>query len=226
MGLSTPEVPASLPYPAPVELSGGVAVRIAALSLDPRGRLSEKLIASAAARAGLLVDLALAGRVESTEDSVLVDPTPTGFGPADRLLAAIGVEPERSLDGWLDEQRIRLRDVADGAVQAGRWAVIPRMLPGGHRYVDGAGEQTARDRTRPPFRVSDAWSAEDAAVTAIGLVAGLLAVPVEREVADPLLARTGSARWLCQAVTEHLAEARARDAWTASVLGSGGMGTF
>jgi hypothetical protein len=207
-----------------VELNGGVAVRVAARCLDAKGRLSEKLIASAAARAGLLVDLALAGRVESTEDSVIVDPTPTGFGPADRLLGAIGAEPERSLDGWLDEQRIGLRQVAEGAVQGGRWAVVRRGLLGGARYLDGAGEQTATDRMRSPSQVSDAWSAEDAAVTALGLVAGLLDHAAEREAPEAVLARTGSARWLCQAVTEHLAAARARDAWTAAVLGSGGAG--
>lgn len=198
-------------------------MRVAALCLDAKGRLSEKLIASAAARAGLLVDLALAGRVESTDDSVMVDPTPTGFGPADRLLGAIGAEPERSLDGWLDEQRIGLRHVAEGAVQAGRWAVVRRVL-GGNRYVDGAMEQTSRDRLRPASQASDVWSAEDAAVTAIGLVAGLLAPAADREVPEAVLARTGSARWLCQAVTDHLADARARDAWTAAVLGSGGVG--
>lgn len=207
-----------------MELSGGVAIRLAALCLDAHGRLSGTLIASTAVRAGLLVDLAMAGRVESTEDSIVVDPTPTGFGPADRLLGAIGAEPERSLDGWLDEQRIGLRHVAEGAVQAGRWAVVRRALLGGARYVDGAGEQTAADRTRRPSQASEDWSAEDAAVTAVGLVAGLLDQAAEREAPDAVLARTGSARWLCQAVTEHLAAARARDAWTAAVLGSGGAG--
>lgn len=209
-----------------VGIDGGVAVRVAALCLDAKGRLSDRLLASAAVRGGLLVDLALAGRVESTEDSVVVDPTPTGFAPADRLLGAIGAEPERSLDGWLDEKRIGLRHVADGAVQAGRWAVVRRMVPGGQRYVDGDRALTESDRIRQPSQLSDSWSPEDAAVTAIGLVAGLLAFPAEREVLELLVARTGSAAWLCQAVTEHLAETRARNAWTAAVMGSGGVGPF
>lgn len=85
-----------------MELDHGVAVRLAGLCLDGKGRLNERLLASAAVRAGLLVDLGLAGRVESTDDSVLIDSTPTGFAPADLLLAAIAVEPERSLDDWLD----------------------------------------------------------------------------------------------------------------------------
>jgi hypothetical protein len=93
-------------------------------------------------RGGLLLDLALAARVESTEDSVVVDPTPTGFAPADRLLAAVAVEPERSLDSWLDERRIGLRDVAE-ARAAARWEPDPA------RSVSAAGTPTC-SRTRRP----------------------------------------------------------------------------
>jgi hypothetical protein len=209
-----------------VTIEQGVAVRVAALCLDAKGRLSDKLLASAAVRAGLLVDLALTGRVESTEDSIVIDETPTGFPPADRLLAAIAVEPERSLDGWLDERRIGLRDVAEAAVHSGRWVLARRVLPAGHRYVDRAPEQTERDRLRGPVGGTDEWTTEAAAVTAIGLVAGLLDRPAEAAAPEPVLVRTGSARWLCAAVTEHLAEARARDSWTAAVLSAGGPGPF
>ena len=123
-----------------MDLSGGVAVRVAALCLDSGGRLAGRVLCGDAVRGGLLLDLALAQRVESTDDSVVVDPTPTGFGPADRLLAAIAVEPERSLDGWLAEKRLRLRDVADAAVTSGRWAAAARTVRAGpplHRPASG-----------------------------------------------------------------------------------------
>ena len=77
-----------------------------------------------------------------------VDPTPTGFGPADRLLAAIAVEPERSLDGWLDEKRIGLRDVAAANVASGRWAVRAATFGLRRRFTDLRAEETARDRAR------------------------------------------------------------------------------
>jgi hypothetical protein len=209
-----------------VGIEGGVAARLASLCLDPKGRLSDRLLASAAVRAGLLMDLALAGRVESTEDSVVIDPTPTGFPPADRLLAAITVEPERSLDGWLDERRIGLRDVAESAVRTGRWESVGRALPGIHRYRDTTVDQATRDRSRDPDDGSGEWTAEDAAVTAIALVSGLLESAGAPVAAEPLLACSGSARWLLEAVTEHLRAAAEQANWTSVVLNAAGPGPF
>jgi hypothetical protein len=65
-----------------VDLTGGVAVRVSALCLDSRGRLADRLLCGTAVRAGLLLDLALAGRLESEDDSIVVDGTPTGFWSA------------------------------------------------------------------------------------------------------------------------------------------------
>lgn len=215
-----------------MEPDQGVAVRLAALCLDGKGRLNERLLASAAVRAGLLVDLGLAGRVESTDESILIDSTPTGFAPADLLLAAIAVEPERSLDEWLDEGRVGLRQVADAAVRSGRWERLARPLPGRARLVVREHAQTEADRRRDLPTVTDDWSAQDAAVTAIAMVAGLvadsdssalaqlgetLAVPVPTAV----LSRTGPVQWLCEAVIRRLAELRARDLMAATALRAG-----
>jgi hypothetical protein len=203
-----------------------VAVRIAALCLDANGRLSERLICSAAVRAGLLVDLALAGRLEPTDDSIVIDPTATGFAPADRVLAAVAVEPERSLDGWLDERRIGLRDVADANVRSGRWESQRGLLPTGRRYVDRQPETTVHDRRLRADTPLEEWSPADAAVAGIALAAGLVAEPADPAAAQMLLSRTGAARWLCEAVAEHLAAVRARNSWTAAVLRAGGGGPF
>lgn len=215
-----------------MELDHGVAVRLAALCLDGKGRLNERLVASAAVRAGLLVDLGLAGRVESTDDSILIDSTPTGFAPADLLLAAIAVEPERSLDDWLDEGRIGLRQVADAAVRSGRWEPLARPILGRTRFVDRAPAQTEADRLRDLSTGTDGWSAEDASVTAIALVAGLVAdadtsvlaqfgETLPEPVPAAVLSRTASVEWLCDAVTRRLAELRARDLLAATALRAG-----
>jgi hypothetical protein len=209
-----------------MDLDGGVAVRVAALCLDANGRLSERLICSTAIRAALLVDLALAERLESTDDSIVIDETPTGFAPADRLLAAVAVEPERSLDGWLDERRIGLRDVAEANVASGRWEGSHGRLPTSRRYLDRHPETTGHDRRLRGDTPPEEWSPADAAVAVIALAAGLLALPADAATAQLLLSRTGAARWLCEAVAEHLAAVRARNSWTAAVLGAGGVGPF
>jgi len=106
-----------------VDLTAGVAVRLSALCLDAAGRLGDYPLWHTAVRGALLVDLALAGRLAQTDDSIVIDATPTGFGPADALLGAIAVEPERSLDWWMTNGGVRLRDLA---------AANP---PGPHRRV-------------------------------------------------------------------------------------------
>jgi hypothetical protein len=197
----------------------GVAVRIAALCLDANGRLSDRLVCGPAVRGGLLLDLALAGRVELTEDSIVVDPEPVGFGPADRLLAAIGVEPERSLDGWLDERRLPPREVADAAVAAGRWSEHRGMLGLARRYVDGAPARAAADRRRNPAGDPAGWRPADACVCAVAAAARLLDSDLEPSPSPAVLAATGTAAWLCTAVVEHLQLLSARWATEAAGLG-------
>jgi hypothetical protein len=211
-----------------VDLSGGVAVRVAALCLNDGGRLPLRAICGDAVRGGLLLDLALARRVESTDDSIVVDPTPTGFAPADRLLGAIAVEPERSLDGWLAERRLRPRDVADGAVQAGRWEVRPGPFGLGRRYTDRRRDETDADLRRTHSAADASWTPVDACVTAVAAAAGLLDRGVwwpERP-ADDVIAATGPVAWLCTAVVDHLLLAFQRYSSQAGALGSGQVGPF
>jgi hypothetical protein len=205
-----------------------VAVRVSALCLDKDGRLTDRLIFSDAVRAALLVDLVLAGRMTSTEDSIVVDATPTGFPPADRLLAAIAAESERSLDEWLDERRIGLRDVVAENVATGRWE--RRTGPFGlqARYTDHAPQQTARDLSRSLPDWPEDGSPEDACVTVVGAASGLL----DREFGLPenpppaVLAATGPAEWLCSTVVEHLRQVHVRYREQAGALGAGIVGPF
>jgi hypothetical protein len=206
-----------------VSPADGVAVRIAALCLDPSGRLSDWLVCGPAVRGGLLLDLALAGRVEHGDDDIVLDPSPTGFEPADRLLAAIGIEPERSLDGWLDERRIGLPDVASAAVAAGLWAEGRGPFGLGRRFVDGNPGRTAVDRRRDPSASPDGWSPADACVCSVAAAARLLdqGEGYERTPSAPMLAATGPAAWLCAAVVEHLHDLTSR--W---VIQAGTLGPF
>jgi hypothetical protein len=186
-------------------LDGGVAVRVSALCLGSRGRPSPLLICSAAVRAALLLDLALAGRITETEDAVEVDATPTGFAPADRLLAAVVAEPDRSLDSWLDERRLTLDDVIAANVSSGRWdrrdLAFRRDL-----YVDLAAEQTRRDLARSADDPLDGLSRADACVTAIGASSGLLDRKrgVPGDVPPALLTATRDVERLAEHVTAHL----------------------
>jgi hypothetical protein len=211
-----------------VDLAAGVAARIAALCLDDGGRLSQRLLHGTAVRGGLLLDLALAGRVESDWDSIVVDPTPTGFGPADRLLAAIAVEPERSLDGWLDEKRIGLRDVAAANVASGRWAVRAAAFGVRRRFTDLRAEETARDRARETDDDVALLSPTAACVTAVAVGGGLSRVQAGSPARPPagLLAATGTAAWLAEAVVDHLVLAHQRYTHQAAALGGTQLGPF
>ena len=197
-----------------------------------------------AVRGGLLLDLALAGRVESAEDSVVVDPTPTGFEPADRLLAAIAVEPERSLDGWMDERRIGLRDVVDANVASGRWqrrsgrrsafeSALRRPAPGADRERDRRRRLPTTTPTRTLVadrRLRDRDAAAAAADGGSPLTRSRelqdveLWAPGRRP--DELLSATGPVAWLAGAVVDHVLVTGARYRAQAGALGAGGLGPF
>jgi hypothetical protein len=182
-----------------MDLTGGVAVRLSSLCLDRTGRLRDFALWDDAARGALLVDLARTDRLGHDEESVTIDGTPTGFGPADRLLAAIAVEPEHSLDWWMGHGGVGMRDLAEANVASGRWVVRPRVL--GRRF-DDASPVGAADRARDPRGPEADWSAETAAVMVLGLACGAFGRP--EPIADDELASTGSLRWICEAVTTHL----------------------
>jgi hypothetical protein len=195
-----------------VDLTGGIAVRTAGLCLLENGKLADWSICSDAVRAGLLLDLALTGRIAHTAESIEVDPTPTGFLPADRLLAAVAAEPERSLDDWLGESRIGLRDLVEANEASGRWQ-RQRLRFRRDRFVDLHEAQAALDLVREPTDPPDGWTVEDACVTAIAGASGLLdpdrdffsaggGWPVEPS--EEVLAATGPVAWLCAAAVDHL----------------------
>jgi hypothetical protein len=202
-----------------VDLTDGVTVRLSSLCLDAGGRLRDYALWDAAARGALLVDLARTDRLTQEEDSVVVDSTPTGFAPADRLLGAIGVEPERSFDWWLDHGAVRMVDIAEANVASGRWS--PRRRLWGRRYGD-ASQVTAADRALGAGPPDAEVPIDTAAVLVLARACGATGLPVP--VTEAELARTGPLRWICVAVTDHLAVAHQRNALAAGSLAMGGPG--
>jgi hypothetical protein len=205
-----------------------VAARLAALGLDSRGRLSPQLIASAAVRAGLLVDLAAAGRLSLTEDSIELDTSPTGFPAADHLLLAMDAEPERTLDSWLDERRIGLEQVAASLVELGTWTRHRTLL--GSRYDIGDPGQRDHDLhlgVEDDGAVRDAPTAAVAALAALANLVGA-ARKASLDVPPPaippaVLAAAGEQEWVLSAALDHLRTARVTYAVGANTLGSGSV---
>jgi Golgi phosphoprotein 3 (GPP34) len=192
------------------DLTRGVAVRLSGHALDDSGKLRDYDIWDVAVRGALLVDLAFAGRVAHEEDSVVVDATPTGFEPADRLLAPIVVEPERPLDWWMDHGGVDLGDLVRDNVESGRWAARVTLV--GRRY----------SVLETPAEGDDALAA---AVEVIGDTAGI----TDRRPGEPAegpLERTGPVRWLCEAVVEHLVATHQRNLGSARAADGGGSPHF
>jgi hypothetical protein len=199
----------------PVDLSAGVAVRLSEFCLDDDGRLGDFPLWHDAVRAALLVDLAFAGRLVQTDDSIVLDGAPTGFPPADRLLAAIAAEDEHPLDWWMAHGDVGLRDIAAENVAHGRWTMRYRFL--GRRYESAPYDWSrdsdlALDPRRPPE-----VDPPTAAVLALGLAIGATDPPPERP-GEELLRRTGPVRWICEASVEHLTTAHRRNLALASAL--------
>lgn len=192
----------------------GVAVRLSAFCLSDGGRLGRFSLWDDAIRAALLVDLALADRLWHTADSIVLDGTPTGFGPADRLLAAVTAEAEHSLDWWMAHGGVDLADVAAANVASGRWVVRRRLF--GRRYEDLEEHASSLDyrldpRTPPPI------DEPTAAVLTLAMASGAVEAPPEPPGED-LLVQTGRVRWICDAAVEHLRTAHRRNRDLALVL--------
>jgi Golgi phosphoprotein 3 (GPP34) len=183
------------------DLTRGVAVRLSAFCLTDSGKLRRYDLWDIAIRGALLVDLALAGRVTQEEDSVVVDALPTGFVPADALLAPIAVEPERPLDWWMDHGAVGLDELVRDNVAAGRWRRHRTLA--GRRYTEERGSRSAdaAELARRPETVDR--DPATAALAAIGDASGITDMEAG-EPASGLLEHTGDVRWICQAVVDHV----------------------
>jgi hypothetical protein len=173
-----------------------VSMRLACLALD-KGRLTDDLVTALAVRGALLVDLTLRGRVTETADAVEVDFEPSGFAPADRLLA--GGAP--SLIQMLTAGPVDQYDMAAEHLRRGSWSLERRFL--GRRYIDHRADRTGEDEQALKSRPGRGWTPTDAALTAIAGVLGLL--PTGRTLpTDSLLEATGPARGIVEMVVDEV----------------------
>jgi hypothetical protein len=169
-----------------------VSMRLACLALD-KGRLTDDLVTALAVRGALLVDLALRGRLTETADAVEVDPKPSGFAPADKLVA--GEAP--SLTELLTRGPVDQYDLAAEHLRRGSWTLKRRLLL--RRYVDHQEDRTRRDEQALKSRPAREWTPPDAALAAIAGVLGLL--PTGRTLpTESLLKATGPVRGLVELV--------------------------
>lgn len=178
-----------------------VSMRLAALALDG-GRLTDDLVTALAVRGTLLVDLALRDRVRETEDAVEFDDPPTGFPPADRLLAESASLTDLLRGGGVDQQ-----DLAAEHLRRGSWTARRRLL--GTRYVDHRADRTQADEQALEEPAREEWTPQDASLAAIAGTLGLLATPRERA-GEGLLAHTEPVRWLVDLVVEEVDRAITR----------------
>ncbi len=178
-----------------------VSLRLAALALDG-GRLTDDLVTALAVRGTLLVDLALRGRVRETEDAVEFDDPPTGFPPADRLLAESASLTDLLRGGGVDQH-----DLAAEHLRRGSWTARRRLL--GTRYVDHRADRTRADEQALEEPARKQWTPQDASLAAIAGTLGLLATPRERA-GEGLLAHTEPVRWLVDLVVEEVDRAITR----------------
>ncbi len=165
--------------------------------------MTDDLVTALAVRGALLVDLALRSRIVETADAVEFDSGPSGFPPADRLLAA----GTPSLTDLLRRGTVDQEDLAVEHLRHGSWTATRRWLQ--LRYVDHRPERTRSDEQSVASPASREWTPPDAAVAAIGGTLGLLATPRSLPT-EELLAATGPVRWLVELVVEEVDRALAR----------------
>ncbi|WP_147332105.1 GPP34 family phosphoprotein [Geodermatophilus marinus] len=160
-------------------LSGeGVATRLALLCLQRDGRIATSHWADQAVRAGILVDLALHGRLVDEPDHVAVVAAAEDDPPHAALVHQILAHPERSLAEVIEDADVGLVEMTAWLVDRGRWVARPTRLPWRHDRYRPADPSLSR-ATLMPFvsalapggeLTTPAW----AATAVIARVAGLL----------------------------------------------------
>ena len=104
-----------------------VTTSVAALLLDPRGRLRRGRLVDAVTRAALLLDAATARFVAPQGDGVHVSSTNVGFAPANALLTQLD-EQDGDLRAVVCDGVVGLEAVAVELVERGWWHRLPESV--------------------------------------------------------------------------------------------------
>ena len=200
--------------------SDGVAVRFTLLCRNDRGRLWRTKLTDAAGRGALMCDLAFAGRLTDMPDGLEIDPEPTGFAPADKLLAAIVANPGRSLVDWLKAGPGSQPDLVAEMLRSGEWTRQRVPLTRARSYDDRLGRHRESEQVRLRQAARGVLDPETAATGLIAQAAGLLDTGIVIG-----LDQSGPVNWLLDPVLDHLDDIRTkmdRRRMAAEVGGDGG----
>lgn len=179
-----------------------VATRLLRLSLRPDGRLVKSPLLAATARAALLADLAGHGALTSGPTGLELDTTPTGFEPADRLLAGVAAQPDQTLEWWVRRGPDSIRDLVADLLGAGLWI----REEGRSRFWDTEPARVRADaaRLRAVLDGAAVDTPSTAVLAALLGVTGTDALPGGQYPTDSNLAACGPARWLMGDLVDYL----------------------
>lgn len=182
-----------------------VATRLLRLSLRPNGSLSRSPLLAATTRAALLADLALHGALTSSPSGLELDTTPTGFAPADQLLAAVAAQPDQNLEWWVRRGPDAVRDVVAELLATGLWTRGHTGLSRRYRdndpttvKSDAVGLRAVLDGATTPGTPSTA-----VLVALLGVI-GTDELPGGQQPTEADLAACGPARWLMSDLVDYL----------------------
>jgi hypothetical protein len=180
------------------------ATRLVRLCLHPDGTLPRSPLLASTARAALLADLALHEALTSTADGLGLDTTPTGFIPADNLLAAVAAEPDKSMEWWLRRGTDAVRDIVADLLATGVWTRRLTGVSRRYRDTDPAGVKTDAVGVHDILDGATADRPSTAVLAALVGVVGTDEQPGGQHSTDSELAACGAASWLMSDLIDYL----------------------
>jgi hypothetical protein len=171
-----------------------------AVSMRPRPALLDSTV-----RAAVLIDLALSGALVGAGGGIEVDTDPTGFDPADRLLASVVAQPDRQIGWWLYHAPLTLDDLAKELIVRDTWERRGAL----RRYRDLHPDQRAAEMER----LVHAAERGDCTPTQAATAALLELLPLPKDHAgfgtSDLVAQSGDAAWIMPDLLDNLRRRRA-----------------
>lgn len=193
-------------------LSGeGVAMRLALLCLQRDGRIATSHWANQAVRAGILVDLALHGRLVEEQDHVAVVAGAEDDAPHAALLDRIVRDPERSLAEVIEDADVGVVEMTTWLVDRGVWVAKPTRVPWRRDRYRPADPSFSRSTVMPFVSAlspggeltTPAWAATAVIARVAGLLDGRFGYAD-----DELIDACGPVAWVVRTGAEQIFRAR------------------
>lgn len=181
-----------------------VATRLVRLSLRRDGSLPRSALLASTVRAAVLADLALHGALTDSPSGLGLDTTPTGFTPADNLLAAVAARPDKNAEWWLRRGTDAIHDTVADLLATGVWTRHLTGLSHHYRDTDPAGARADARNVHAIFH--DTRPDTPATAVLVGLV-GVLGIddePAGQYPTESVLSACGEAEWLMGDLIEYL----------------------